>query len=154
MKLPEGLALDADGKPTTDPQAAWFGQALPIGAYKGAGLAMGFEILSCVLSANRFSTDIPSIVDNPQLSAGSSVFMLVINPQAISEPDDFVTTAKRYVDFVESSPAREGEPPPRYPGRREGRNWQQRSQQGIPVSKEALKCFDEIAQSLSLEPLS
>src|SRR4051812_13908764 len=40
LTLPEGWALDADGNPTVDPAKAIDGLLLPIGGFKGAGLAM------------------------------------------------------------------------------------------------------------------
>src|SRR5262249_52899883 len=40
LPLPEGWALDHDGNPTVDPAKAIDGLLLPIGGFKGAGLAM------------------------------------------------------------------------------------------------------------------
>src|SRR5262249_23577553 len=37
LTLPEGWALDRDGRPTTDPAAAIDGLLVPIGGFKGAG---------------------------------------------------------------------------------------------------------------------
>src|SRR5919204_39789 len=48
--LPEGLALDPAGRPTTDPAAALAGRVLPLGGPKGSGLAMLWEVLTGVLS--------------------------------------------------------------------------------------------------------
>jgi ureidoglycolate dehydrogenase (NAD+) len=49
-ELPEGLALAADGAPTTDPQAASI--PLPLGGAKGSGLAFMAECLASLLTAN------------------------------------------------------------------------------------------------------
>lgn len=149
--LPEGVAMDKDGNPTTDPQKAWGGQAMPIGGYKGVGLAMVFEILHGVLSGNVLSCDIPSIVSHPERTASSSLFMLVIDPGFIMPRGDFAEAMRRYVDYVESSPARNPADPPRYPGRREGEHWRDRSRNGIPVRPDALARFDRIASSVGLE---
>ncbi len=150
-KLPEGVALDSDGNPTTDPKEAWHGQIMPIGKYKGIGLAMVFEILQCVLSGNIFSLDIPSIIDNPERSADTSLFMIVIDPEAILPHDDFPKRMKSYIDYIESSPARDSENSPCYPGRREGENWLNRRKNGIPVKREVFDRFNQIAQSLGIE---
>jgi len=40
------VALDADGDPTTDPEAALEGTILPFGGAKGAGLAVAVEVLA------------------------------------------------------------------------------------------------------------
>lgn len=44
--IPEDVALDAAGDPTTDPTAALNGTILPFGGAKGSGLAIAVEILA------------------------------------------------------------------------------------------------------------
>lgn len=44
--LPEGWAIDREGKPTTDPQAAIDGALLPFGGYKGSALSTMIELLA------------------------------------------------------------------------------------------------------------
>ncbi|NNJ69436.1 MAG: Ldh family oxidoreductase [Boseongicola sp.] len=53
--IPEGWALDADGHPTTDAEAALQGTMLPIGDAKGAALALMVEILAAPLTGSAFS---------------------------------------------------------------------------------------------------
>ena len=49
-KLPKGVALDKFGKPTTDAKKALKGVQLPIGEFRGSGLAWLVDILSGVLT--------------------------------------------------------------------------------------------------------
>ncbi|MGV6848156.1 MAG: Ldh family oxidoreductase, partial [Marinibacterium sp.] len=44
--LPEGVAIDKDGNPTTDPQAALDGAMLTFGSYKGSALSIMIELLA------------------------------------------------------------------------------------------------------------
>ena len=44
--LPEGVAIDAQGNPTTDPQAALDGAMLTFGGYKGSALSIMIELLA------------------------------------------------------------------------------------------------------------
>lgn len=44
--LPEGVAIDKDGNPTTDPQAAMDGAMLTFGGYKGSALSIMIELLA------------------------------------------------------------------------------------------------------------
>ncbi len=44
--LPEGVAIDKDGQPTTDPQAALDGAMLTFGGYKGSALSIMIELLA------------------------------------------------------------------------------------------------------------
>jgi LDH2 family malate/lactate/ureidoglycolate dehydrogenase len=152
--LPEGVAMDKDGNPTTDPEAAWFGQLMPIGRHKGVGLAMVFEILSAVLSGNQFSTDIPSIVNEPNKSADSSIFIIAIDPRAFGAEGEFPRRMREYVEHIESSPPLDPKNPPRYPGRREGQLWEERSSKGIPVSPAGMAKFADIAKKLKIKSLA
>jgi LDH2 family malate/lactate/ureidoglycolate dehydrogenase len=45
-ELPEGVALDADGQPTRDPDEAKRGALLPFGDYKGFALALAMQALA------------------------------------------------------------------------------------------------------------
>jgi L-2-hydroxycarboxylate dehydrogenase (NAD+) len=52
-KIPEGVALDKFGKSTTDPNKALEGVQLPIGGFRGSGLAWMVDILSGVLTGGN-----------------------------------------------------------------------------------------------------
>ena len=55
--LPEGWAIDAEGRPTTDPGAALAGAQLPFGGHKGAALALMVELLAGALIGENLSVD-------------------------------------------------------------------------------------------------
>ena len=59
--IPEGWAIDRNGVPTTDTSAAIEGWPMPLGGYKGYGLAMMVEILSAVLSGGAMSLEVGGI---------------------------------------------------------------------------------------------
>jgi LDH2 family malate/lactate/ureidoglycolate dehydrogenase len=50
-EVPTGWAMDSDGVPTTNTEAAYKGLVMPLGGYKGYGLAVMVEILTSVLAA-------------------------------------------------------------------------------------------------------
>jgi (2R)-3-sulfolactate dehydrogenase (NADP+) len=86
--IPLGWALDRDGTPTTDAQAALTGSLAPIGGPKGAALALMVEVLCCALTGAAFGFENDSyfepgnhprighllIAFDPQALAGSSIF--------------------------------------------------------------------------------
>ena len=55
--IPEGWALDADGKPTTDPEAALAGTMVPLGDAKGTALALMVELLAAGLTGANFAAE-------------------------------------------------------------------------------------------------
>ena len=61
VPIPEGWAIDIEGRPTTDASAALTGSVLPFGGPKGSGIAMMVDIISGVLSVEQSSTIINSI---------------------------------------------------------------------------------------------
>lgn len=63
--IPEGWALDSEGKPTTDPKAALHGGSLlPAGGYKGVGIALLVEIMAAGLTGANFSFAASSFANN------------------------------------------------------------------------------------------
>src|SRR5712692_3066091 len=60
-EIPPGWAMDSEGVPTTDTQIALKGLVMPLGGYKGSGLAMMAEILCAVLGGGVMSTELGGI---------------------------------------------------------------------------------------------
>ena len=59
--IPAGWAMDAAGVPTTDTEAAYHGLVMPLGGYKGYGLAMMVEILTSVLGGGALPAELGGI---------------------------------------------------------------------------------------------
>jgi LDH2 family malate/lactate/ureidoglycolate dehydrogenase len=78
--IPDGWAIDADGKPTNDPTAALAGAQLPFGGHKGAALAMMIELLAGSLIGDVLSFE-ASANDKPDGGPSSGgEFMIAIDP--------------------------------------------------------------------------
>ena len=56
--IPEGWAVDAEGRPTTDPEAALAGSLCSVGGYKGWGLGLMVEILAAGLAGGTPSRNV------------------------------------------------------------------------------------------------
>jgi (2R)-3-sulfolactate dehydrogenase (NADP+) len=80
-RLPEGWAVDADGRPTTDPEAALDGALLPFGGYKGANIALLVELLSSMAGGN-WSMDAPPW-DSGARSPSVGMFVLAVDHSAV-----------------------------------------------------------------------
>ncbi|MHA1524761.1 MAG: Ldh family oxidoreductase [Alphaproteobacteria bacterium] len=63
VALPEGVALDDKGHPTTDAKAALHGSMLPIGDAKGAGLALMVELFAAAVVGANFGFEATSFFD-------------------------------------------------------------------------------------------
>ena len=72
QKIPEGVALDKFGKPTTDAKKALEGVQLPIAGFRGSGLAWMVDILSGVLTGGNHAGRVKDPFDDftgPQILA-------------------------------------------------------------------------------------
>ena len=83
--LPEGWAVDADGKPTTDPQQALRGALLAFGGARGANIALMVEVLAAGLAGANWALDAPSFTSGDR-SPGAGLFVVAIAP-ALLAPD-------------------------------------------------------------------
>jgi (2R)-3-sulfolactate dehydrogenase (NADP+) len=62
--IPGDWAVDAEGRPTTDPKAALGGTLLPIGGAKGGALALMIEILAAAVTGSAFGWEASSFFDD------------------------------------------------------------------------------------------
>jgi len=78
--IPLGWALDADGNPTTDAQAALTGSMAPAAGHKGSALALLVDLLAGGLTGSSFSFEASSFGDNTGSPPNVGQAVLVIDP--------------------------------------------------------------------------
>ncbi|MCU1325902.1 MAG: malate dehydrogenase [Bryobacterales bacterium] len=76
-EIPSGWAMDQDGIPTTNTDAAYAGLLMPLGGYKGSGLAMMVEILCGVLSGGAMSTELGGLRVRGKRFRASQTFLAI-----------------------------------------------------------------------------
>jgi len=118
-QIPEGWAVDAAGRPTTDPAAALGGFLLPFGGHKGSGLSQAVDLLSGVLSGARFLTDITAWTDFPERPSGTGHFFLLIDPTRLLGAEAYGAAIARFRALVQGTPAADPAQPVQLPGERE-----------------------------------
>lgn len=77
--IPIGWALNAEGKPTTDPEDALNGVMLPMGGPKGSALAIMMDVFSGVLSGSAYAGQVTNPYD-PSKPADVGHFLVAIKP--------------------------------------------------------------------------
>ena len=82
--IPEGWALDADGKPTTDAAAAMEGTMVAMGDAKGTALVMMVEILAVALTASNFGYEASSFFTAEGPAPRTGQFLMAIDPYGFS----------------------------------------------------------------------
>ena len=90
--MPEGWFVNAEtGEPITDPKRTAEGLLLPIGGYKGAGLAIMLGLLGGVLNGAAFGRDVIDFNADDTSETNTGHFMIAIDiarfmPLATSRP--------------------------------------------------------------------
>jgi len=146
--IPEGAALDADGKPTTDAGKAV--TLLPLGGAKGSGLSLLFECLTGVLAGTPIITTLAGLT-GPNLPL-SNAMLIVVNVANFRPLADYRRDVGRLVEVVKGLPRREGFDELLLPGERGGREAELRRRNGIPLAPKLWRELGEIAQSLDVAP--
>ena len=136
-KIPEGWAIDSDGKPTTDPKKALAGAMLPIGDAKGSALALMVEILAAGLTGSNFGFEASSFLNAEGDSPGVGQLIIAIDPSFFSG-DSFSERTETIVDSIL------GQPSTRLPGNKRLEKRKLRdSSNSLTISKEL---FEKISQ--------
>ncbi|MFZ5555845.1 MAG: Ldh family oxidoreductase [Pseudomonadota bacterium] len=88
--IPEGWALDKEGRATTDPAAALEGSMMPAGGVKGAMLALTVELLCCALTgaAMGFEADSFFVTEGNRPRIGQA--FLAVDPDALAGRDVYL----------------------------------------------------------------
>lgn len=129
--IPSDWAKDSEGRPTTDPAAAY---ALSfIAGHKGYGLAVMVEALSSLLSGAAFGRDVGLFSKLEKEDTG--FFLLLIDPGRFMPIRDFKARADRFAVTIKESRKAQGVEEILLPGELERRRWQELTDSGVAVSQ-------------------
>ena len=79
--LPEGWALDADGRPTTEPEAALAGAMLPFGGHKGSAISTMIELLAGAMIGDLTSSEALDVLGSTALAPRHGELLLAFSPE-------------------------------------------------------------------------
>ena len=132
-EIPAGWAFDREGVPTTDTVEAYNGMLMPLGGYKGSGLAMMVEILCGVLGGGAISTEIGGIRVRGRTVRVSQMF-LAIDIARFMPVEEFTARMERLVGMMKSTPVAPGYDEVLVAGDPEWRIEAERRANGIPIA--------------------
>lgn len=106
--LPEGWAIDADGSPTTEPEAALGGAMLPFGGHKGSAIATMIELLAGVMIGDLTSSEALDFLGSTTLSPRHGELILAISVEkfAAGRDGDPFARAELLFDAIKEQGAR------------------------------------------------
>jgi (2R)-3-sulfolactate dehydrogenase (NADP+) len=80
MDIPIGWALDRFGNPTTNPLEGLNGSMVPLGGYKGFGLALMVEVMSAAMAGALRGPEMGSFTENDDRVIGCGQFFIALEP--------------------------------------------------------------------------
>jgi len=149
--IPAGWAVDSDGVPTTVTEAAIRGMPMPLGGYKGSGLAMLVEILCGLLSGGAMSVDVGGI-RIPGKPVRASQTFIALDAGRFMPVEELQRRVEWLVETVKSAAPAKGYREVLVAGDPEWRAEAERRQNGIPLGDGTLKCLVETAARLGIGP--
>ena len=102
LDLPDGWALDKDGNPTNDPEAALEGSILPFGGFKGYALAVLIEILTGPLVGAGYGKGVTGTA-SPTKDCTKGDLYVVIDPTKFGDYDEFVANTEDFISQIRAT---------------------------------------------------
>ena len=146
IEIPEGWAIDEEGHPTTDPNQAR--AVLPVGGPKGSGLAMVLECVSSLMVGNALVA--PRLNGSSSSRFGGNSFVAAIDIGTFTDVETYRNEVDELVDAIKGLPKADGFEEILVPGEPEGRIYDERVQQGIPLPDGTVRNLLETAEKLGI----
>jgi LDH2 family malate/lactate/ureidoglycolate dehydrogenase len=149
--LEPGWALDDCGVPTTDPHLALKGLLVPIGGYKGYGLALVVDILCGLLSGSNYGAHFPGFIAENMIEPNNvgSIFVAV-NISNFMALHNFKTSMDKAIQEIKNSDRAPGVERIYLPGEIEFETKTQRLSHGIPIPNSVVSDFINLGKSLGV----
>ena len=141
------------GAAVIDPQKSGEALLLPMGGYKGAGLALMLGLLAGTLNGALFGRDIVDFNADPGTVTNTGQFVLVLDPSRFQKLDAFKAEVDRHIRSLRDSQALPGNDAVRLPGEQRAKRRADRLSNGLALPGELLAQLDKLAGELSIKPL-
>ncbi len=152
--MPEGWMVDAEGRPLTDPKRMHEGFLLPIGGYKGYGLALVIGLLAGTLNGAAMGRAVVDFNADDSTPTNTGQAFLALDLAAFGEPDDFRRSVDSLVREMRCSRRMKGVDRIWLPGEQSHARHAERTKAGVPMPAPLLESLDKLARELGVEPLS
>ncbi|WP_449432824.1 Ldh family oxidoreductase [Pseudomonas putida] len=136
--LPLGIGVDANGQPTTDPDAILHGGALlPFGGHKGSALSMMVELLAAALTGGHFSWEFDWAAHPGAKTPWTGQLIIVIDPSK-TQGQRFAQRSRELVEQMQAVGLS------RMPGERRYREREVAQREGVAVTATELQGLREL----------
>ena len=152
-QLPPGVALDANGQPTTQPEAAAQGCLLPAAGPKGFGLALMVEILSGLLTGAAMGREVGSLFYTWDRPVNIGHLFMAMHIDHFLPKEVFLGRLQTLLGWVAECPRRHDPEAIRFPGELRGHYAALHERNGIPFEERAVQALNRLADEFNVRPL-
>ena len=145
-KIPEGVALDKFGNPTTDAKKALKGVQLPIAGFKGSGFAWMVDILSGVLTGGNHGGKVKDPFDDFTGPQNIGHLFIVIKPNIFV--GNYNQRIKENIKRIKKLPKIKGIKEILYPGQNKFNRYKKNSKKEIKISVNISRDIDILMSKL------
>jgi L-2-hydroxycarboxylate dehydrogenase (NAD+) len=152
-QMPEGWMMDREGRPLTDPKRAEEGFLLPIGGYKGYGLATIIGLLSGTLNGAAMGSEVIDFNHDDTTATNTGQALLVVDPDAFGDVQEFKQRVDRLVRELRASERMPGVDRIWLPGEQSHEKRIANERDGVALPPALRAQLDQLAHELSIPPL-
>jgi L-2-hydroxycarboxylate dehydrogenase (NAD+) len=153
--MPEGWMVNtATGEPITDARRSNEGLLLPIGGYKGSGLAVMLGLIAGTLNGAAFGRDVVDFNANDDSETNTGHFIVALDVARFQPLAGFTGEIDRQLADLKSSQRLPGVDAIRMPGDRRRECRAERSRDGVPLAAALVTQLDKLASELGIASLS
>jgi L-2-hydroxycarboxylate dehydrogenase (NAD+) len=153
MQLPGDWMVDAKtGAAVTDPRQTAETLLLPMGGYKGAGLALMLGMLAGTLNGAFFGRDCVDFNATPEKVNNTGQFVIALDPARFQPLDHFKAEVDRHARELRASKTLPGQSV-RLPGEQRAQRRADRLAHGLPMAPELLVQLDRLAAEMGIKAL-
>jgi LDH2 family malate/lactate/ureidoglycolate dehydrogenase len=151
--MPEGWMIDRNGQPLTDPKRADEGFLLPIGGYKGYGLALVVGLIAGTLNGAAMGRDLVDFNRDAGAACNTGQAIVALDPAAFGDLAQFKKGVDGLIRDLRSSERMPNVDRIWMPGEQSHEKRVRQSREGIAIAPQILKTLDDVAKELGIAPL-
>jgi LDH2 family malate/lactate/ureidoglycolate dehydrogenase len=152
--IPSDWMIDRQGQPITDPKRSGEGSLLPIGGYKGYGLAVMIGLLAGALNNAAVGKGTIDFNAHHDLITNTGQTIIAVDPSAFGDKQEFINRVIALVDDLKSSSTLPGVKEIRVPGEGAAKVMAERMRQGIAITPELLESLNSCAKECGITSLN
>jgi LDH2 family malate/lactate/ureidoglycolate dehydrogenase len=151
--MPEGWMIDREGRPLTDPKRAEEGVLLPIGGYKGYGLALVVGLIAGTLNGAAMGRDVVDFNKDDTTPTNTGQAIVAIDPAAFGDIEAFKPAVDRIVRDMRASERLPGVERIWVPGEQSHARRVAQTRDGIAIAPALRQTLARLAADIGIEPL-